>query len=366
MNSLIKKYFNQIAYGNLEAPLTNPERVLEVGNLINKKIRQLSKECNQLNIRVLEIRLQKQTLILDNYIQNPEYLNTKHNNDYMFYSFNNISMEQKQFIKIQDILSRKKKQQSELQIQQQEQRKQKQEKQIEVTNLKQINNQKSVEKKIELEKLISEVYSLLNEEEPKPLPKPNFKLNDLTKNLCPIVQYQRVKQLAQKLRGSQQRDVLCQLCLQPKKYDQYQFQINQISDQKWNYDNIQQCKNQFKVFCKLQLFSYNIQFKRYRKFTHTFSRFKNNFGYTWKFNYKNEQKSGPTLQYLTDGQGINNQVSYQSKFFQFTFAEHNFAIQSETPNGELQIFMIQDQVYQLCDVQPIYSVISFLIYKLQE
>lgn len=34
MNTLIKKYFNQIAYGNLEAPLTNPERVLEVGNIV--------------------------------------------------------------------------------------------------------------------------------------------------------------------------------------------------------------------------------------------------------------------------------------------------------------------------------------------
>lgn len=48
---------------------------------------------------------------------------------------------------------------------------------------------------MELEKLISEVYSLLSEEEPKSLPKPNFKLvikyiklqNDITKNLCPIV-----------------------------------------------------------------------------------------------------------------------------------------------------------------------------------
>ncbi|CAK70384.1 unnamed protein product (macronuclear) [Paramecium tetraurelia] len=225
MNSLIKKYFNQIAYGNFEPPLANPEKVLDVGNLIliisqylndkellcfiqiNKKIRQLSKECNQLNIRVLQIRLSKQTQILDNYIQNPEYLNTKHSRNYMFYSFNNLSMEQKQFIKIQDLLKKKKKHNSESQIQLQKQRIEQQEKPMEALQFKQINNQKSEEKKIELEKLISEVYSLLSDEEHRPLPKPAFKLNDITKNLCPIVQYQRVKQLAQKLKGSQQRDV---------------------------------------------------------------------------------------------------------------------------------------------------------------
>ncbi|CAD8096216.1 unnamed protein product [Paramecium sonneborni] len=223
MNSLIKKYFNQLAYGNFDAPLTNPERVLGVDSLvliitqflndkellcfiqINKRIRQLSKEYNLLNIRVLQIRLQRQTQILDNYIQNPEYLNNKHNNDYIYYSFNNISMEQKQFIKIQDLLNRKKKQPQQQQIQQ-EKKNSIEQKPVQMIEQKYIHNKKSAEKKIELEKLISEVYSLLSEEEPKTLPKPNLKLNDITKHLCPIVQYQRVKQLAQKLRGSQQKD----------------------------------------------------------------------------------------------------------------------------------------------------------------
>ncbi|CAD8200866.1 unnamed protein product [Paramecium octaurelia] len=221
MNSLIKKYFNQIAQGNFEAPLANPEKVLEVGNLvlrisqylndkellcfiqINKKIRQLSQECNQLNIRVLQIRLSKQTQILDNYIHNPEYLNTKHCNKDMFYSFYNISMEQTKYIKIQDLFKKKQKQASESQIQKQKQGILKQEKLMDAISFKQINTQMGEEKKIELEKLISEVYLLLSEEAPQPKPQSAFKLNDLTKNLCPIVQYKRVKQLVQKLKGSQ-------------------------------------------------------------------------------------------------------------------------------------------------------------------
>ncbi|CAD8096055.1 unnamed protein product [Paramecium sonneborni] len=223
MNSLIRKYFNQIKYGNFDVLLRNSERVLGVGslvliitqflndkellqkqdnyqrNIINQTFEFYKQDCKDRH----KFQMQKQKY-QKNYIQDPEYLNIKHNNNYMFYSFNNISMEQKQYIKIQDLLNRKKKQTQQCQIQQ-EQRIQVQQKQIELTQQKQINDKQNVEKKIELEKLISEVYSLLSEEEPKTLPKPNLRLNDITKNLCPIVQYQRVKQLAQKLRGSQQQ-----------------------------------------------------------------------------------------------------------------------------------------------------------------
>lgn len=34
MNSIIKNFFNQIAYGNTEAPLQDPERVLGVSHLV--------------------------------------------------------------------------------------------------------------------------------------------------------------------------------------------------------------------------------------------------------------------------------------------------------------------------------------------
>ncbi|CAD8191288.1 unnamed protein product [Paramecium pentaurelia] len=160
--------------------------------------------------------------------------------------------------------------------------------------------------------------------------------------------------------------VLCQLCLQPIKYESYQFSINIIdpkSGQIWNYDDLKQVNPNCPATTTnlkdiessvIQLLDLQMILDIPENITITRNR-----------------TAGPTVQYKTDGikmrsQGINNYVSYQSEFFQFTYAEHSLDFQSQTPDGELQIFMIQDQLYQLCDIEPIYSVISFPIYKLSE
>ncbi|CAD8096053.1 unnamed protein product [Paramecium sonneborni] len=160
--------------------------------------------------------------------------------------------------------------------------------------------------------------------------------------------------------------VLSQKCNQNLDYQSYKFSMNTVdpkSGQLWNYDDIQQVisicpattSNMKEIQSSvMELLNLQIILDIAENLTIT----------------KNST-AGPTLQYRTDGikmrsQGLNNYVSYQSEFFQFSFAEHSLDFQSSIPDGELQIFMIQDQLYSLCEIEPIYSVISFPIYKLPE
>ncbi|CAK89490.1 unnamed protein product (macronuclear) [Paramecium tetraurelia] len=160
--------------------------------------------------------------------------------------------------------------------------------------------------------------------------------------------------------------VLCQLCEQPIRYESYQYSINIIdpkSAQIWNYDDLTRVNTNCPPLTSdlkdiessaIQLLDLQIILDIPENLTITRNR-----------------TAGPTVQYQTDGikmrsQGVNNYVSYQSQFFQFTYAEHSLDFQTQTPDGELQIFMIQDQLYSLCDIEPIYSVLSFPIYKLSE
>ncbi|CAK70664.1 unnamed protein product (macronuclear) [Paramecium tetraurelia] len=222
MNSIIQQYFNQIAYGNTMAPLTNPQRVLDLDHLVllissfledqdllqfiqtNSKIRNLSKGCNQLNVRVLQIRLTKQKIILDNFIEDPSFIISKHRNNCYFYKFNHQKLAQKYFIKLQDLLKTKKAQQQS-QIQLQNNKPQQNEQLIQTVLTVQTEIPKN-----DVEKLISNIYTLMNEEPEQPIKtyKLNIKINDITKNLCPIVQYNRVKQLANKIKAKKQYEVI--------------------------------------------------------------------------------------------------------------------------------------------------------------
>ncbi|CAD8054765.1 unnamed protein product [Paramecium primaurelia] len=222
MNSIIQKYFNQIAYGNTIAPLTNPQRVLELDSLvflissflededllhfiqINSKIRYLSKGYNQLNVRVLQIRITKQKKILDNFIEDPSFINSTHHNQCYFYQFYNKKLEQKYFINLQDLLRTKKvQQQSQIQLQNN------QPKQNEYLIQKVQTISTEVSKK-EIEKQISNIQTLINQEleQPIKLSKFNIKIKDITKNLCPIVQYNRAKHLAKKIKTQKQYEII--------------------------------------------------------------------------------------------------------------------------------------------------------------
>ncbi|CAD8146967.1 unnamed protein product [Paramecium octaurelia] len=208
--------------GQIITPLTNPQRVLDHDLLVllissfledqdllhfiqvNSKIRHLSKGCNQLNVRVLQIRLTKQKIILDNFIEDPSFINSKHRNNLYFYQFNHKTLEQKYFIKLQDLL-RTKKDQQQSQIQLQNNKPQQNEQLIYKVQTVQTEVPKN-----DMEKLISNIYTLINEEPEQPIKsyKLNIKINDITKNLCPIVQYNRVKQLAKKIKAKKQYEII--------------------------------------------------------------------------------------------------------------------------------------------------------------
>ncbi|CAD8091625.1 unnamed protein product [Paramecium primaurelia] len=169
---------------------------------INSKIRHLSKECNQLNVRILQIRLNKQKTILDNFIKDPNFITSKHHNNCYFYQFNQKTLEQKYFIKLQDLLRSKKEQlQSQIQLQNNK-----------ALQKKQLSLKVEVESNLvsnnDMENLISNIYTLINEEPKQSQFKLNIKINDITKNLCPIVQYNRVKQFANKIKAKKQFEVI--------------------------------------------------------------------------------------------------------------------------------------------------------------
>ncbi|CAD8122527.1 unnamed protein product [Paramecium sonneborni] len=81
--------------------------------------------------------------------------------------------------------------------------------------------------------------------------------------------------------------------------------------------------------------------------------------------------SGPYAQYKTDQikltfQGIENIARYQSVYFTIRPAEHNFDFWSQVPDAEIQVYFIQDQIYQQCQSEPLYTILSIPIYALQE
>ncbi|CAD8202023.1 unnamed protein product [Paramecium octaurelia] len=84
-----------------------------------------------------------------------------------------------------------------------------------------------------------------------------------------------------------------------------------------------------------------------------------------------DNASGPLAQYKTDqikltSWGATNIARYQSVYFTIGSAEHNFDFWAKAPDAEIQVFFIQDQIYQQCDVEPLYAVLSIPVYGLTE
>ncbi|CAD8195938.1 unnamed protein product [Paramecium pentaurelia] len=64
--------------------------------------------------------------------------------------------------------------------------------------------------------------------------------------------------------------------------------------------------------------------------------------------------------------GINNIARYESQYFTIGLAEHNFDFWTQVPDAEIQVYFIQDQLYQQCETEPLYAVLSIPIYGLTE
>ncbi|CAD8200596.1 unnamed protein product [Paramecium pentaurelia] len=84
-----------------------------------------------------------------------------------------------------------------------------------------------------------------------------------------------------------------------------------------------------------------------------------------------DNASGPLAQYKTDqikltSWGATNIARYQSVYFTIGKAEHNFDFWSKAPDAEIQVYFIQDQIYQQCQNEPLYAVLSIPIYGLTE
>ncbi|CAD8196756.1 unnamed protein product [Paramecium octaurelia] len=80
---------------------------------------------------------------------------------------------------------------------------------------------------------------------------------------------------------------------------------------------------------------------------------------------------GPLVQYKTNritltSWGVNNIARYQSQYFTIGPAEHNFDFWAKAPDAEIQVYFVQDQLYQSCDVEPLYAVLSIPVYVISE
>ncbi|CAD8121571.1 unnamed protein product [Paramecium sonneborni] len=80
---------------------------------------------------------------------------------------------------------------------------------------------------------------------------------------------------------------------------------------------------------------------------------------------------GPYAQYRTNQikltfWGIDNIARYESQYFTIRPAEHNFDFWSQVPDAEIQVYFIQDQIYQQCQSEALYAILSIPIYALQE
>ncbi|CAK63878.1 unnamed protein product (macronuclear) [Paramecium tetraurelia] len=80
---------------------------------------------------------------------------------------------------------------------------------------------------------------------------------------------------------------------------------------------------------------------------------------------------GPLVQYKTNtikltSWGVNNIARYSSQYLTIGPAEHNFDFWAKAPDAEIQVYFVQDQFYQNCEVEPLYAVLSIPVYVISE